>query len=63
MGQAITMATNTHFEKSLNSWNVTNETLAPKTFRIQISLVRFSVMKEERPNKPKQEIKMAMMAK
>src|SRR4030095_4581579 len=37
--------------------------LAPRTFRTPISLVRCSATKEARPNKPRQEMKTARMAK
>src|ERR1700730_12670812 len=39
------------------------KTLAPKTFRTPISLVRCSATKEANPNNPKQEMNMARLAK
>ena len=42
-GQAIMLASKTHFVKSLVSSNKTLDTEAPKTLRIPISFVRFSL--------------------
>ena len=36
---------------------------APKTFRMPISRIRFSIVKEARPARPIQQIKMARAAK
>ncbi len=48
--------------KSLESNCHKSKTDAPNTFRTPISLVRCSATKEARPNKPKQEMKMASTA-
>src|SRR5579872_2470781 len=45
--------------KSLDSSDQRWGTLAPRTLRIPISLVRCSATKEARPKRPRQEIKMA----
>jgi hypothetical protein len=62
IGQAIKFAMRTHLVKSLVSATRTSVTEAPSTFLIPISLVRLSLEKETRPNKPRQEINIAMIA-
>ena len=57
------MAINTSFKKSLAKSPITLETDAPSTLRTPISLVRRSVLYVAKPNKPRQEIKMASPAK
>ena len=58
MGNETSMAIPTSFKKSLDSLYEICPTLAPKTLRMPISLVRFSALKAARPNRPKQAIRM-----
>ena len=53
----------TSFKKSFDSKATIVEVSAPNTFLIPISLSRCMIAKAERPNKPKQAIKMARDAK
>jgi hypothetical protein len=59
-GITIAKAIKTGFKKSLESSTQMFFALAPNTFRIHISLLRFSARKEDNPNSPRQEMKIAM---
>ena len=59
-GEAIRMETVMSFRKSLESRVTIPGTLAPKTFLTPISFVRCSALNVASPNKPKQEIKIAI---
>ena len=63
IGDAIKMAIPTNFKKSFESNATMLVTLAPNTFRTPISFMRCSALKVANPNKPKQEIKMAIAVK
>src|SRR5665647_1106550 len=62
IGVAITNAMATQIKKSLLSDIVTSIDLAPFTLRMPISLVRCSIIKEERANNPRQAITIARRA-
>ena len=62
-GDAIRMAMPTSFKKSFDSSATIPATLAPNTLRTPISLVRCSALNVARPNKPRQEMRMAIMVK
>jgi hypothetical protein len=63
MGMAITHEMITKPTKSFDSNRHRSNTDAPTIFLIPISLVRCSATKEANPNSPRQEIKMARIAK
>src|SRR4029079_4031355 len=62
IGTAITNAINTSFKNSIDISINTCCTDAPRTLRMLISRIRFSMVNEARPAKPRQEIKMARHA-
>lgn len=59
MGEAIKMAAKTRIITSLDNKYSILIVVAPSTFRIPISLVRCSAVKETSPNNPRQEMKIA----
>jgi len=63
MGAEITNAMITNFEKSLDIKVIRLEIEAPRTFRIPISFIRCSAVKEASPNNPKPVMKMASKEK
>ncbi len=63
IGEAMQMEIATSFKKSFESKPTMLATLAPNTFLTPISLVRCSALKVARPNKPRQEIRIAMKVK
>ena len=63
MGQAIIFDIKIGLKNSLESNNVTLDIVAPNTFLMPISLVRFSVMKNDNPKIPRLEMIIANKAK
>src|SRR3954453_19129869 len=63
MGEAMKNEITTSFKKSFDKSDTMPDVLAPNTLRIPISLMRCSTLNVVSPNKPRQEMKMAMMVK
>ena len=63
IGEATKIETAISFKKSLESKLTMLVTLAPSTFLTPISLKRCSALNVARPNKPRHEMKMAMIVK
>jgi hypothetical protein len=62
-GKAIMAAISTSFKKSFERSVTIVLTSAPKTFLIPISFIRWVMANAERPNRPRQAMKIAMHAK
>src|SRR5580704_1500422 len=62
-GMAIKQEMSTSATNSLERSDQRWKTDAPSTFRTLISFMRISATKEARPSRPRQEMKMARMAK
>src|SRR5678815_2626850 len=62
-GEAMKNEIITSFKKSFDKSDTMPAVLAPNTLRMPISLIRCSTLNVVRPNKPRQEMKMAMMVK
>ena len=63
IGEAMTIEMATSFRKSFESSDTIPVTLAPSTFLTPISFVRCSALNVAKPNKPRQEIRMAITVK
>ena len=63
MGQATIEASATSFRKSSDNNLTMLLVLAPSTFRIPISRMRWVMVNADNPNRPRQAMKMAMLAK
>ena len=63
IGVAMTIAMNTKRIKSLDNKPTIPVMLEPNTLRTPISFLRWSAVKADKPNNPKQEITMASNAK
>ena len=62
-GMAITEAIATKYNISLNNITIIRAADAPFAFRIAISLVLREVLNEERPNKPRHDIRIQIIEK
>src|SRR3982751_2893633 len=62
-GSEMMEAMTTSSKKSLDRSVTILFTLAPKTFRMPISFIRWDIAKAERPSNPRQAMKIAMHAK
>jgi hypothetical protein len=62
-GEATKNEINTSFKKSFDNNDTIPGVLAPNTLRMPISLIRCSTLNVVNPNRPRQEIKIAIMVK